>query len=408
MIWPRFGPYHLARLRAAHALLAARGDRLTAVEVTTRGEEYAWALETAPEPFARACALPGRTFEDVPPAEMQQAVADLLDRLNPDAVAITSYSTPDAQAAVSWCRRRRRAAILMLASKADDVERTLWRERLKSILVRSYDAALVGGTPQRAYLHDLGFPAARVFETYNAVDNAFFAQRATAARQDRSATARRLGLSFEGPYFLTVCRLLALKNIDGLLRAYASYAAAAGRPWPLVIVGDGPERERLERLTADLGLDTVHFAGFRQKEDLPSYYALAGALVLPSFRDTWGLVVNEAMAAGLPVLVSTQAGCSVDLVDPGVNGFTFDPHDGAQMASMLSRIADMDIGRMGLRSAQIIENWSPEAFATGLYEAAQAALSVSDRSFPLASRLILATLKVVTRKHGAFHTAPNL
>ena len=127
-----------ARLRATHTRWTAQGRCFTALEVASQDDLYDWDLEQAPEPFERVCALPGKTLEAVAPAAIQRAVTHALEALNPDAVAITSYSTPDAQAALRWCRRHRRAAVLMLATQADDAVRVPWREHIKSYLVRSY------------------------------------------------------------------------------------------------------------------------------------------------------------------------------------------------------------------------------------------------------------------------------
>ena len=383
---------------------------MTALEVATQDATYRWGLERGQEAFARECALPGRTYDEVSPADMREAVTRSLDALDPDVVAITSYSTPDAQAALRWCRRRRRGAVLMSASKADDAERAAWRERVKSTLVRSYDAALVGGTPQRRYLETLRFSPDRIFQPYNAVDNAFFALGATRARQDRPSGARRAGLPFEGPYFLCVSRFLALKNLDGLLRAHARYAASAhaerGPVWPLVLVGDGPQRAALERLVSEEKMTSVHFAGFQQKDILPTFYGLAGAFVLPTYGDTWGLVVNEAMAAGLPVLVSDRAGCHEDLVVDGRNGYTFSPDDMEELVRLMRHLSarGLDRAAMGQHSVLIVDRWSPEAFADGLWNAACMARSHADRPFQLGARVTLALLRLAARRHGAFHT----
>src|SRR5262249_59830905 len=105
------------------------------------------------------------------------------------------------------------------------------------------------------------------------------------------------------------------------------YRAAAGTAaWKLVLLGEGEQRAKLEGLRDALGLrNDVSMPGFKQYDELPAYYGLASAFVHTSTTEQWGLVVNEAMAAGLPVLVSERCGCGPDLVREGVNGFTFDP-----------------------------------------------------------------------------------
>ena len=107
-------------------------------------------------------------------------------------------------------------------------------------------------------------------------------------------------------------------------------------PWSLVLLGDGPLKSDLCRLISDLRLDAcVHLPGFKQYHELPVYYGLASAFVHASTTEQWGLVVNEAMASGLPVLVSNRCGCAQDLVKEGVNGFTFDPCNVEQLAQLM-------------------------------------------------------------------------
>ena len=159
-----------------------------------------------------------------------------------------------------------------------------------------------------------------------------------------------------------------------MLRAYTAYRSQAADPWRLVLLGDGPERGTLEHLIAAESIEGVTLAGFRQIDELPAYYGLASAFVHPALTDQWGLVVNEAMAAGLPVLVSTGAGCAFDLVEEGGNGYRFTPTDEAQLAALLQRLASPDTDRAAMRqrSRAIIANWSPEVFAKQLWQAVEA------------------------------------
>lgn len=403
--WPRFGPYHLARLRATHHLLAEKGVELVGLETAGQDATYAWRVEEGETPFRREQVFPGRTFEAIPPGEMHAGMTRALDRLRPDAVAITSYSFPDARAALAWCRRRRRVAVLMTVSRQEDAPRVRWRERFKSLLVRQYDAALVGGTAHRTYLEKLGFPPDRIFFGVNAVDNAYFRQGAEAARANPSAYAHLPGLDVRAPFFLAVNRFLPIKNLDGLLSAYAAYRARTSTPWRLVLLGDGPERPRLEARVRQEKIGGVAFAGFRQIDELPAYYGLAGAFVHPTFKDTWALVVNEAMAAALPVLVATGAGCTRDLVHDGENGYRFDPYDADDLAAKMARLAtSADLARMGRRSQEIIAAWSPERFAEGLWEAVQAGRPHADRPLHPVASAALWTLRKATRSADAFHT----
>ncbi len=389
--WPRLGPYHLARLGALHRRLARERVALTALETASGDTTYGWREEAGALPFERVCALPGRALETVRPAETWSAVTAALDRIDADAVAITSYSTPDAQAALAWCRRRRCPAVVMFDSRAEDAARSRPREAVKRALVQSYDAALVAGTPQAAYLASLGMPPSHTFRPVDVVDNARFA-----------CPPERTG---NPPTVLSVNRFVERKNVATLIRAYGRFRRDGGPAWPLVLVGDGPERAALHALAASEGVPDVQFPGFLQVERLPAVYAQAGVYVHPAAADPWGLVVNEAMAAGRPVLVSTGAGCAPDLVRG--NGWTFSPDAPDALAALLGRVAALapdaraDLGR---QSQAVIAGYSLDAFAEGLWRAVQAGQSRADRPLSLAACAVLGALRLTARRHQSFHT----
>src|SRR5262249_41808278 len=157
------------------------------------------------------------------------------------------------------------------------------------------------------------------------------------ARQTLEHSAeKRTALRLPADYFLASARFTEKKNLPGLLRAYARYrdrcqenrTGDAQSPWELVVLGDGPGRQQLEQLRDELGLsERVRLPGFQQYDVLSSYYAFARAFVHASTVEQWGLVVNEAMASGLPILLSNRCGCASMLLDEGVNGYLFDPED---------------------------------------------------------------------------------
>jgi glycosyltransferase involved in cell wall biosynthesis len=195
-------------------------------------------------------------------------------------------------------------------------------------------------------------------------------------------------------YFLAVNRFIAKKNLTRLLLAYARYRSQRGEhAWKLVMLGDGPLRESLYEQCRDLQLEKdVLFPGFAQYDLLPAYYGLASAFVHASVVEQWGLVVNEAMAAGLPVIVSNRCGCVPELVSEGRNGFTFDPFDVAELTGLMARVSDHpNLDGMGEASRTIIGQWSPDRFAEGMLRAAETASAVGPiRPRPLDILLLLA------------------
>jgi glycosyltransferase involved in cell wall biosynthesis len=162
-------------------------------------------------------------------------------------------------------------------------------------------------------------------------------------------------------------------------------------PWGLVVLGDGPLKADLCHLISDLRLnDNVHLPGFKPYDELPVYYALANAFVHASTSEQWGLVVNEAIASGLPVIVSNRCGCAPELVNG--NGFTFDPASDDELATRLLEMAslsDQERKRIGENSYRIAANFAPERFGEGLERAASMAMGVPQKRFGVMDRALL-------------------
>ena len=380
--WPRFGPYHLARMRAATRLLGNAGVEVVGLEIASRDNVYSWKEEAAHDTVKRVV-FPGRAYEEIARGEMWRGISATLSKMRCDAIAINGYSSPDACSILLWRRLHGLPAILMTESKADDAPRQWWKEWIKGRIVAQFSSALCGGQPQRRYLEQLGMDGGQIFEGYDAVDNDYFRLAAEQARRDPAAQQSLPGLEEATPFFLASARFVKRKNLDGLLLAYGQYRRLrqqtenGHRPWRLVVLGDGIERQRLENLVQSEGIAGVSFPGFRQIAELPIYYGLAGAFIHAPHQEQWGLVVNEAMAAGLPVLVSRTCGCASDLVCEGVNGFTFAPGDTAGLAQLMERMSHggPDVDAMGAVARDRIQSWGPERFADGLWGAVQVALS---------------------------------
>jgi glycosyltransferase involved in cell wall biosynthesis len=274
---------------------------------------------------------------------------------------VPGYYTLPAIAAALWARSHGRESVLMTESTAFDHVRVARKELLKMLVIRSlFGWAVAGGKAHVAYLRQLGFPEHRIVGRYDVVDNATISEGVSLARDGGEPPC---GLT--RPYFLYVGRLSEEKNVGALLESWEAYRREGGT-WPLILVGDGPERERLrDRAARSIAPEEVFLAGLKSSCEVIPFYAFAGCFVLPSSREPWGLVVNEAMAAGLPVLVSNRCGCCADLVEEGSNGMTFDPHDGAAIARQLhavEQLTEEQRRRMGQRSRERIDSYTPRAF----------------------------------------------
>lgn len=365
VIFRRFGPYHFARIDA----LAKDADVL-GIELSGDTTEYKWDEWRGTSNFE--CLRLFSHNEQPSRSKIAVRLWRALSHWKPAAVAVPGWSAPEALAAIMWCRSHRVPALLMSESSAIDAPRRATAEALKRFIVRQCTAAVVGGRLHRDYAFQLGVPSERIFLGYDVVDNDYFTTRADSIRKaPRSPHAE----SLPSNYFLGVCRFIDKKNIDGLIAAYADYCASASvcRPWSLVLVGDGYLKDALDSQAKSLGVsDKVHLIGFKQYGDLPAYYASARAFVHASKVEQWGLVVNEAMASGLPVIVSNRCGCAPDLVEEGSNGWTFNPDDRAQLSSLLrtAHHQEQSLSVMAEQGRQRIAHWSPGLFAQSVRRAA--------------------------------------
>lgn len=307
-----------------------------------------------------------------------------IERTKPDVVLVPGWGHNYALVALLWTVRNGVPCIVIADSQEYDRPRRWVVERVKGKVVRLFSSAFVAGRKSKEYVVKLGMPPHKVTLGCDVVDNNHFTLSAEAARRNEVAVREKLGLPQS--YFLSVNRLIPEKNLVSLLNAYAGYCAG-GAPgnWDLVIVGDGPLSDELRKLAADLGItDHVLFKGSYSYNEIPSFYGLASALILASFQESWGLVVNEAMCAGLPVLVSKSCGCSYDLVVDGVNGFSFDPYDTEGLTALLADVASArrDILSMGQKSRAIISEWSLEKYVENLRAAVDIAYNapLTDRN----------------------------
>lgn len=373
VLFHRIGPYHRARLAAA----GQRG-KLMAIELSGSDETYAWDLLEGADGFQRVTVFPGKDVDFEPPLMVRDQLWRTLTKHNPSVLLVAGWSASWALAAIQWAADNKRPVVMLSASTEQDEVRSAWKEMIKRRVVRLCGAALVGGTPHVDYLTNLGMPKERIFTGYDTVDNACFTDGAEQARQD--AKRLRSELSLPQHYFMTTSRFIEKKNIPCLLKAYSIYRRQTNSDaWGLVLLGDGQLRDDYFRCCQELGLgQSVIFSGFKQYHELPIYYGLADAYIQASTTEQWGLVVNEAMACGLPVIVSERCGCAVDLVKDGCNGFTFDPYDVHALAGLMCKLSENESMRetMGKESLNIIGRWTPDTFAEGFWKAVEVALKL--------------------------------
>ncbi len=359
VVFHHIGPYHHARLNAAADKLSVTG-----VEWSAKAHD-SWGAADSPPQYRKISLFAEATDRYPTSDQRRRAFYSALEQANPDVVAVNGWNNFGSLVAANCCMDRGIPMVVMSESARGDEPRTWWKEVIKRRIVNLYSAALVGGQRHVEYLIELGMPRERIVTGYDVVDNDYFAQRAIEIRK---------------------------KNLPSLIRAYAEYREKwkGHTPWDLVLLGDGPLRETLNTQLSTFNLHShVHLPGFKQYDELPVYYAFANAFVHASTTEQWGLVVNEAIASGLPIIVSDRCGCVPELVQG--NGFTFDPMNEHELAAQMSKMALLPAEERKTfadASYKIAANFVPERFGKGLEQATQLALSQPRQASLLGRTLI--------------------
>jgi 1,2-diacylglycerol 3-alpha-glucosyltransferase len=385
IIFHNIGGYHAARLRAAQDICNSHGWRLTAIQETDSTDEHPWGNIKQEISFDLETLLSAKeasyfTNRDRQSNVIASRLPAHLDRLQPDILVIPGWGFPTSRAAFKWAKQHRSLAILMSDSKWDDEPRSPWKEKLKSFYIRQFQSALVAGQLHKDYLIKLGMPDRAIFLGYDVVDNDYFTQHTQQCHLNPQEIRQKIPQISDRPYFIAVTRFIPRKNVIVLVRAFAKYRQLLPpqQAWDLVICGSGEELHNISDCIRINNLEgCIHLPGFQTYQMLPYWFGLASAFIHPALSEQWGLVVNEAMASGLPVLVSNRCGCFQDLVIEGINGFGFDPINQQQLTDLMLKMSsdDIDLKAMGEASLQHIQNYSPEHFAQGLKGAIDYAIS---------------------------------
>jgi glycosyltransferase involved in cell wall biosynthesis len=291
-----------------------------------------------------------------------------LARSCPQSVICGGYSSLPAWVTFVWCKATRTRFVLWLEATTHDRRRTRKiAQWLKRLIVSRADAIAASGEATVEYVRDLGAREKRIFIAPFGGDSEGFAREAAAI--DPAREKERYG--WPSRLVLYSGRLVREKGVFVLLEAFQRLALELPDVG-LLFVGHGPEQRAMEDACRRLGLEQVYFTGAQEYKRMPYFYALADVLVLPTFSDPWGFVVNEAFACGVPAIVSRVAGACDDLIVEGETGFTVEPGDPEDLAVKMRRLLQDEPLRvaMGRNCRELIRRYSAEACAEGLLLAA--------------------------------------
>ncbi|GAB3512737.1 glycosyltransferase family 4 protein [Spirosoma knui] len=387
IIFPELGPYHIARIQSLRDALLSTESTLLAFRFSSISNTYNWQevdskdievvtlSESAPAGFLQSYKVAYKLIKN-------------LKSKNIEVIFLPSYSPLPNLLCLLGAKFTRCKTILMNESWHGTEKANILGRLLKHFVVRLFDAALVGGTPQVKYACAYGQKPSHVFMGYDAVDVDYFSQQAVYW----STITDQLPINnLPKRYFLNLGRFVSKKNLSVLIRAYARLASdVPSLDVGLVLVGEGPDEEKLRNLATSTGLLVVDglatvdqqiigphivFYPFQQIDKTPLFLSRCEAFILPSLYEEWGLVVNEAMACGTPVLVSENVGSAYDLVLQDVNGYTFNPSDVDQLYRLLKKfVTNPELSKtLGINGREHIKNWGLDLFAQGALSAINAA-----------------------------------
>jgi glycosyltransferase involved in cell wall biosynthesis len=283
-----------------------------------------------------------------------------LHQFSPDVVISGELGARTLIAAAYTRLFRRRLVVYYEGTTHTDRDLSAKQRWLRRVMRHAPHAYMVNGSQGRDYLQSLCVPAKRVIEIGEAVDAEPFEEPLTTEK--RAAIRNELGI--RGQCFLFCGALIPRKGLDQLLDAWERFTEQQDVNATLLVVGDGPDRAKLERRITAAGLKNVRLMGHLQRDRLPAMYHASDVFVFPTLEDCWALVVNEAMVAGLPVINSKYAG-STNLITEGVTGWTIDPLDPTDLLYGLQSAWDArdDREQMSVAARTVIATMSISAVA---------------------------------------------
>lgn len=296
-----------------------------------------------------------RSVDQVKFMERCIALFKAFHEFKPTILNVTGYFDWAQILLMTYARLRGVKVVLSSESSAFDRDRSAMKETIKKWVLSQADVFFCFGKSSAHYLLKLGIPRSRITVRHAAViDEEIIGNNFLEAKKHFRKTSRN---------FVYVGRLAPEKNLELLVSTFLKVSTKDATPWGLILVGEGPSRPSLEKIAADH--PHIHFAGGHPWYKVPEWLAQSDVLVLPSKSEPWGLVVNEAMVCGMPVIVSNKCGCVRDIVKNGENGFTFRPGSEKELETALTYFIENPekIDDMGARSRRIIEPFAAKQVA---------------------------------------------
>lgn len=378
-----FRIYWPARLRALNNFLKERGISMEVIEIAGAGSPYAFADKEDNNGLMWHILFPERRMEELQPGNIKEVLYDKLSQINPDVLIAGAIAFPSGALSVSWAMKNKKRVICFDDAKMEAVKRSGMVNWIKKNIYNGVYAMLYPSPDWVDTGCFWGFKQEQMFYGIDVVDNEFW--------QDYSDG----GVLWKKRYFLTVGRQVPKKNFLHTVISYKVYHDRFGtRALPLLMVGDGPEHGLIERYVKDNNLlESVTLLPFKSQKELRHIYHGAEALILSSnYEETWGLVINEAMACGVPVIASDQCGATHTLIRDGVNGYSFSLIEQDSLTKRMCEYHELSVeerNKMRLVALNTINEWGLPRFCQCCYDAINYVSDQPLKKFPLINKLII-------------------
>ncbi|WDF72856.1 glycosyltransferase [Novosphingobium sp. KACC 22771] len=354
-LWAQFSAYHVDRCVAAASRLAGRAQ-VYAVQVCTKSNLYVW------EPFkdvkgaTTVTLFPDTLYESTSAWSRFRKQYNALRKCKTVFIGV-AYSEPEILPMVVLLRLSGVRVIMMSATKYDDYPRSAWVELIKGALLSVYQGAIVGGRRQMEYLQFLGFRKRPILTGYNAVG-------LDRVRKQGEQYLPAEGVSFRDRPFVYVGRFVPKKNLEVLIEGFVRYVRSVGpqNAHKLLMVGSGPLEGALRQQIVEAGIEElVEFSGFLTAPEVAGVLARSLALVLVSTEEQWGLVVNEALAFGTPMLTSSPVGSNDALTRNLVNGYIVEPDSPEGVGRAMALLSSEEESWNRMKEESLKRRWMGDA-----------------------------------------------
>lgn len=326
--WENFGPTHVDRCDAVARAMPRCA--IFGVELNPTSATYAWTPESG-QHFTKITLRKGEARWGTLRTALELVRVSL--KSGARHIFLCHYNEPSVQIAAMLLRLLGKRLYLLLDSKFDDRPRLISREALKAIWIWPYVGAIVGSRRSRQYLSFLGLRNRRIENYYDTIS-------VERIRQAAGVPPAPDGVDFHDRHFTIISRLVEKKNLFVAVNAFARYVSRTNHPRRLRIFGDGGlDRELREHVRELKMTEFVSFEGFQQTDAVSQALGSTLALIQSSSEEQFGFAIIEALAMGVPVIVSDNCGARDEFVRSGVNGFIVQPDNVEGIAFFLGKLA---------------------------------------------------------------------